>query len=77
VVNPKSAKSLSDIECHTCSDVNCDSYKESSERNRLSFNPVVLAAANVEIISDSLVNGAEKVTLSYEIILGNPLVENG
>jgi hypothetical protein len=39
----------------------------------LQFTPMILDASNIEVSSSSVFNGAEKVTLTYKIILGNPL----
>jgi hypothetical protein len=71
IVNPGSAKSVSDVACHTCTTVSCGTYLESYSRIRLSFASVILSTG-IEISSNSLVNGAEGVTLNYDVIIGNP-----
>jgi hypothetical protein len=77
IVNPGSGRSVSTIECATCKTTACDTFVEEYTRNRLSFSPITLPASNVEVVSDNMQNGAEKTTLSYEIIIGNPLLANG
>ena len=77
LVNPASAQRTTDIHCYTCSDFDCDNIVEESTRNRFQWIPDVLDANNVEILSDSLVNGAEDVTFRYDIVLGNKIVPEG
>jgi hypothetical protein len=73
IVNPKSAKSVADVACHTCTDTSCSSFIESYDRIRLQFNSVNLLTSAITVSGDSLVNGAEEVTIKYDIVIGNPL----
>jgi hypothetical protein len=66
------------VACRTCTDTNCDNFIETDDRIRITFESVTLdGTSEVTISSDSSVNGAESVTMKYDIVIGNPLTALG